>query len=275
MLWVLQRKAHRYQELLDTLTKLNIPYVEVTPFEGRVLLGHFDAALDNINDFQDADIDDTQPIMVCGSTGVTRIADQRGWQPGSFANENFDFPIWRDGFGAENVLNGDAIVGHISDIAGWEALQAPYFVRPTEDTKSFSGRLMTTEVLLDWQTKVKQHLADNTPFQGDLSILISGFKQTVGEYRLFVVNGKIVGSSRYKLGNMVVASSDVPDSILTFGQTMIDRWQPAAAFVLDVCEVANNDQYQVVEINNINSSGFYDADIDSVVTALTGTMTNT
>lgn len=271
MKWVLQQKAQRYQELLDTLSGLNIPYVEVTPFQDRLLLGHFDEALDDIDDFHDADIDDTQAIMVCGSTGVTRIADQRGWQPGSFANENFDFPIWRDGFGAENVLNGDAIVGRISTIAGWEALQAPYFVRPTEDTKSFSGRLMTDAVLLDWQTKVKQRLADGSPFQGDLSILISGFKQTVGEYRLFVVDGKIVASSRYKLGTMVLASAEVPAGVLAFGQTMIDRWQPAYAFVLDVCELAGKHQYKVVEINNINSSGFYDANIKQIVLALNRT----
>jgi hypothetical protein len=43
-------------------------------------------------------------------------------------------------------------------------------------------------------------------------------------------------------------------------------WQPQRAFVLDVAETA--DGPKIVEINTLNSAGFYAADIQRIVLAL-------
>jgi hypothetical protein len=51
-----------------------------------------------------------------------------------------------------------------------------------------------------------------------------------------------------------------------FARDMIAIWQPLEAFVLDVCETQNG--FRIVEINTINSAGFYAADIQNIVLAL-------
>ena len=52
---------------------------------------------------------------------------------------------------------------------------------------------------------------------------------------------------------------DVKQEIVEYAQRMVDVWQPAKAFVIDVAET--NEGLKVIEINNINSAGFYEADV--------------
>lgn len=53
---------------------------------------------------------------------------------------------------------------------------------------------------------------------------------------------------------------------------MIAKWQPHDAFVLDVCSVPDDGDgwlgIKVVEINTLNSAGFYAANIPKLVMAL-------
>jgi hypothetical protein len=47
---------------------------------------------------------------------------------------------------------------------------------------------------------------------------------------------------------------------------MVDRFQVADAFVIDVCLTDNG--WKVIECNCINSAGFYDADIQKIIISL-------
>jgi hypothetical protein len=47
---------------------------------------------------------------------------------------------------------------------------------------------------------------------------------------------------------------------------MIQTWRPAQAFVMDIADTP--DGPKVIEINNINSSGFYACDPQSIIVAL-------
>jgi hypothetical protein len=51
-----------------------------------------------------------------------------------------------------------------------------------------------------------------------------------------------------------------------FAQRMVDKFQVAEAFVLDVCEA--DDELKVVEVNCINCAGFYRADMYKLTMAL-------
>jgi hypothetical protein len=48
---------------------------------------------------------------------------------------------------------------------------------------------------------------------------------------------------------------------------MIDIWQPARGFVIDIADL-QNDEYKIIEINNLNSSGFYAIDLQKFVMAI-------
>ena len=62
----------------------------------------------------------------------------------------------------------------------------------------------------------------------------------------------------------VLGNSSLPDQAA-------ERWRPAEAFVLDVCDTP--DGIKVVEINTINSAGFYAADVQKLVFALENAFT--
>jgi len=47
---------------------------------------------------------------------------------------------------------------------------------------------------------------------------------------------------------------------------MVDMWQPADAFVLDIALTHNG--YKVLEVNCLNSAGFYAADVSKLVQAI-------
>jgi len=51
-------------------------------------------------------------------------------------------------------------------------------------------------------------------------------------------------------------------------QRLADIYQPAEAFVLDVCQLENNDELKIVEINCMNCSGFYEANMELLLHAL-------
>ncbi len=213
-----------------------------------------------------------------GATSLSRVAQSRGWTPGTYLNDNFDFSKWRDGFGKENILNGDAEVGLIKQIT-----IPPYedvFVRPVHDTKSFSGEVMTIDQLHNWLKDIsKIEEEEFTPLHKNTEIMISNIKDISAEYRMFIVGGKVVTGSLYKRGNRVYTDEYIEPDVYRFTERMIGEWQtkvdckilpsvrvPANAFVMDIAITPNG--MKVIEINNINSAGFYAADCQKIVAAL-------
>lgn len=211
--------------------------------------------------------------MICGAITLGKIAQNRGWQPGTFINDNFEFTKWVDGFGNNNLLNGDSIVSKIKDIES-ESINEPMFIRPTEDTKSFSGTIMTEKELRKWKDSIVA-LDDVkfSPLNKDTTIMISKVKHIYSEYRFFVVDGEIVTGSVYKVGYRIVSHINNlneilgPDEeIISTTQKMIDKWQPARAFVIDMAKTPEGTK--IIEINNINSAGFYSSDTCKIVDSI-------
>ena len=117
-----------------------------------------------------------------------------------------------------------------------------------------------------WRKRVIELGEGYTTLDADTMVSWASPKVIYKEYRFFVVDKQIVGESIYKIGNKIVYQPLVEDDARTFAQQMIDLWQPARAFVLDVAMVP--DGYKVVEINCINSAGFYAIDVAKFVMAI-------
>lgn len=87
------------------------------------------------------------------------------------------------------------------------------------------------------------------------------------EHRFWVVHGEVVTASTYKIGRRVIYQAVPHDHpAMAFVQARMDTWQPHEAFVVDVAETDRG--MKVVEINTLNSSVFYAADIPRLVMAL-------
>lgn len=225
----------------------------------------------DINQFDESDvprlqIENDKQMVTMGSYSLALTAKEKGWVPGSFINENFEFSKWVAGWGKVNLLNGEAIEDSIKNIipqivAGRQRV----FARPSEDTKSFSGQLFEADNLIYWLGKVAAS-EDRFGLNGDTSIIVSPEKNIKAEYRLFVVDGEIVSGSLYKVGQLVTASEAIDPVAIDYANKMLDIWQPDRAFVLDIA--ITDEGPKVIEVNNINSSGFYKSDISKIVAAI-------
>ncbi|MFZ6712910.1 ATP-grasp domain-containing protein [Undibacterium sp. TC9W] len=246
MHWVIQRRIFKpgnYDLLIQALDSLEVAYTSVT-----IKPGTYDL---------EPDVNLTGKVYVCGAIKLARIANERGWLPGSLLNENFNFNVWQQHLGSE-LLNHAVGTGKLADIDTTRYKQ--FFIRPMEDNKAFDGTVIDNEMLADWRSDpAKNNLLK-------LDVMVSPVKDIYREYRLFVVNGRVVTGSLYKMAGRPQVSADLDDEVLMYAQTIISKWTPAQAFVMDVC--LSEDSYKVIEFNNINSSGFYASDVLKYVDAI-------
>lgn len=239
---------------------------------------HVDLLIENLNRFKfDFEIvkfkpfihtiehvTDRKDVFCFGSVSMAKAAKHYGWYPGSMLNDNHNFEVYGSAFGMENMLNGDGHVMNFMDPLPIKDFM--FFARPTKDSKVFSGQVFTQESWNEYVAdcivnKVSENLTEHT------KVLVAPLKQTQQEVRCWVVGGKVITASRYKLHNRVIYENyDNESFYVDFAQKMVNVYQPADAFVIDVCLV--DEQLKIVEINCFNCSGLYHANVQKMIEAL-------
>lgn len=211
---------------------------------------------------------DRKDVFVFGSVNLNKKISKYKLNPGTLDNENHDFEVYGKYYG-NHMLNSDGIICTVSESIGFlENGRIPYtfFSRPTKDTKSYSGQLFTHD---SWKEWIKE--LDNSSLKQTLStetkVLLSSTKDIQQEIRCWIVDGKVVTMSQYRtLFRRIQENMDGNDEAREFAQKMAQIFCPAKAFVLDIC--LYNDEWKVVEINCINSAGFYKADMSKLLQAI-------
>lgn len=253
MLHIVERNVfaeEHWQILVDTLRSKGIDYevVRYIPFEHQVEFAT-----------------PRKDIWVWGALNMAHICSRYGWKPGSMYNSNHDFEVYAPKFGMENMLNGDAHFMFIDD--DLPATFEYFFARPTGDTKSIKSQVYSAKGWKDLVELANSSVPVTPQSPRGARVLLATPKDTQQEVRCWVVNGKVVTASRYKLGFRVVKQNYDDESLFVdFAQSMVDKYQPAEAFVIDVC--LSNDELKVVEVNCINCSGFYHANMSKLVEAI-------
>lgn len=264
MHWILQNNLFNekgWEDLVACLERFNIPYSvhKVIPFIGQI----------------EPDANPDGKVICFGSYSLRHLAKEKGWFPGVYDLAPYTFEEQLKHWG-DKMLNADSIVSRFEDAV----VNDIKFIRPIDDTKSFAGRTIEPEEFKKWQYDVCQlKVEDGSTINNDTLIQVSSPKKIYSEYRCWIVDRKIVTISQYKLGDRIVyknvdnaegrAAHSFAWSVLKgniFANTTLDGWMPQPAFVLDVCETP--DGWKIVEINTINSAGFYAANITELVTAL-------
>lgn len=258
MYYVIQENIFREQgfdELIRVVERVSLPYSihKVVPFVGEII----------------PDIDPPNPVIVFGAYTMLKVAARKGWMPGSFATPNTDFEVCLANWG-NRMLNASATVHRFDSVPQTDE----FFMRPSEDSKAFAGKIFDWAEYDDWRHRIID-LGENygQTLICDTRVIISEPREILREYRLWVVDGRIVTSSLYKIGDRVRYDSIVDPEVLEYGQECIDMWQPARAFCLDVCMVEGcrvMPTYKIVEVNCLNAAGFYEANIGRLVEALEG-----
>lgn len=251
MRWIIQNNLN-YEEgienLKNYLIQQKIPVTFVYLHKNSDCFYSLDGEVININN--------TLPVMPFGSYKLYRLAKEKNLLPKGFLNENFSFELLKENYLSHNLLNDDITIIKIKDV---KFENKPLFIRPLEDNKLFTGRVFHNE---DFEI-VKHQISANLLEE---YVILSTPKEIESEYRLFIVDGKIVTGSLYKMRNQVIWSDFIDAKVIRFAELMIEKWTPSIAYALDIALI--NGEPKIIEINNINSAGLYKSDITKIVNSI-------
>jgi hypothetical protein len=254
MFWVLQDNLFNeaaFADLLVQLDRQNTKYqvVKIIPFIAEMI--------------PDVDVQDDH-VFVLGATSMSKVALRKGWVPGYFS-DNLNYQTLLENYGSY-MLNATCVVATFGKLEKqWDV----FHLRPVLDTKSFAGTVMDWDEFAEWREKVIAICEEEnslTTLTAKDQVVMSPITEIHAEYRFYVVDGKVITGSMYKQGSRVHYSSVVDDRITKFAQEMVTLWSPNRAFALDIAETPTG--LKVIEINAINSSGFYACDMGKFVDAI-------
>lgn len=208
------------------------------------------------------------PVVVFGSAPFVAAAQAaRRWQPGVFASPSvFSYENWARHYGSL-LLNSPDVV-RLTTVRQFVDDVRPddedIFVRPQHDTRAIPGGVRRAGEFRDWCRRVN---AGGYPgVGGDTPIVVGQPFGIEAEWRLFIVDGEIVGASQYRRRHQLFKVTGAPEEIVAFARMAIARWTPADAYVLDVC--LSGDTPFIIEAQSINSAGHYAADVTAIASAV-------
>jgi len=267
MYWIVQENVcqeEKWSELISVLKRLEINHSvhKVVPFSGELIPEH------------PSDLYGRK-VFVYGSMALQQLSNRNGYKPGyislDHANYSEQIKHWGD-----KMLNYNCFITTLKHWADekfddHDLDNIKLFVRPEDDSKLIKGQVMTIREIQDWANKVVNLKEDyGTGALETSRILTSEIKEIQQEVRFWIVDGQIATYSLYKLGNTITYSNKMVDPDMIWFASAIaanfNPWQPSKAYCLDLCRI--DDKIKIVEINSINASGLYDADVNKLVMAL-------
>lgn len=211
------------------------------------------------------DVDNGVPTIFYGATKwIERIHEKGDWAPGTFLNPSSVCSVWMPIYG-DMVLNNDGVFARLGseetvDIAKKLSCDGLVFVRPDRDNKAFNGQLVREEEILVFSGKVHGTDLDGEP------IMISSPRNIEKEWRLWVLDGKIVSGSQYRRRSRLDISTGYPVELIDMVKGLCNLYSPSRVFVMDFGLYQGD--YKVIEIGCFNSAGFYAANIESIIGAV-------
>ena len=254
-----------FRRLVDAVKDLNLSYsiFKLRPFDHHIEI--VDGLIPG----------GAKPTMVWGMTTIEEVAKRYGWVPGVFKNENFDMRVFHKMWGTE-MLNFDGQFHKLGEVPSFEGAR---FIRPVHDTKSFTGQLINGDEFEKWRQQLYELRHEYTTLDLNTEVMVATPKKLVNEARFFVVDKEVISGSTYRVGGRVLykhIDRNFPLGIplLEYAErhcvastSELMPWTPAEAFVLDVGQT-DEGKLKIIEVNCLNTSGFYDNDMTAVVKAI-------
>ncbi|MEW6732408.1 MAG: ATP-grasp domain-containing protein [Acidobacteriota bacterium] len=211
------------------------------------------------------DVGQDQPVIFYGSCFFIRnVARSRRWKPGVYFDEEiFRFSQYMAHYGTR-MLNHDAYFTTLEELSTTDLSKEEHlFIRSDSDLKELPGYLWPTQELILFIEKLKSSGKNNalkTP------IVVAPRKRLEYEWRLFIVDNQVSSGSQYGFYGDLELSPIVPHEVVAFAEEIVAIWSPARAFVIDIVSIKSD--LFVMELNGINTSGFYRANVTKIITDL-------
>ena len=213
-------------------------------------------------------IDEPNQVLLFGSYTLWRYAEKKGLHPGVFRLRPFVHEEAWQPF----MLNGpDVLFLRLDEVpARLPKDERAWFMRPVSDSKEVAGSVKSGLEIHETAARVlklEEHEIPAGSLRPDTEMMFSYPAKIQSEWRLWIVDDRVVTHSLYVLGSRVVYRPDIDQDALSFAQSLVAA-NPgyARAYVLDICRTA--DGLAMLETNCINAAGFYAADLGALVAAL-------
>lgn len=210
-----------------------------------------------------------------GSTLLTTLALEKKWSGLYFDLENFSMQkAFNNRTDMMNV--GPVLTSKEAEVELRKGLfsNKNVFIRPDLDLKHFSGQVMDATECADWLKDAMSLPPESGSYAIDpeMMVCISSPKNIKAEWRYFVVDGKVISGSMYRCHGQMRQERVTEEDVLEEAQRFADVWLPNRTCVMDLAlwedPVILVDRVGVIEFNCINSSGFYDNDVDVIFSSL-------
>lgn len=173
------------------------------------------------------------------------------------------YPLFR-----QYLLNANYIMlpfGELARRKDWifEHLGEVVFLRPSSGYKIFPGITVDKSSI---EREIKHYSTHVNPHE---LVVIAPFVEIKNEWRIVVVNNKVITGGQYKKNGAIVRIKEVPDNIMNYANAIVAnvKYTPDPAWTLDVCEI-NNGKLNVLEVGSFSCAGLYACDTDAIVQAI-------
>lgn len=259
--WILQNNLISENDINQfqiSFDELNIEYKEVIviPFSDELPIFPIDDEFEN--------------IYYGSTTFMNNIYKLLNKPKGLFYNhETFSMENYINKWG-DFMLNSDAKIISVEDFINNDFdNDSDMFLRPDGDGKEFDGQVGN---ISDLKTMVSRMMQ----YEGNMNLhtkLVLGPSYNLKrEWRNYIVNGKIVTSSRYRNNfKLSKSSTDIPEDMIKFSEDMCKIYQPHEIFAMDIAEVRHDDdsyKYYIIECGCMNSVGMYNSDIKQYIKSI-------
>lgn len=136
------------------------------------------------------------------------------------------------------------------------------FIKPSKDQKAFSPGILEAGSTVESFIK-SQHFED---FFLDEILIAAPVKEIYSEYRFFVVDGRVITGSMYKMNGQLLIKEDVPPIIFDCAKEYAKLYHPDKIFTMDLADTPEG--IKIVEYNCWNASGLYATDAQKIFFAV-------
>jgi len=254
--WVVQRNLtskRDFERLKASCSVIGVDFVEIDIIPFTKDLPEFDRSRSSI---------------IYGATTFNKLVlEDANLRKGVFFDEkNFSIENYIEKWG-RHMLNYDASVKTFENLIEDTKFSDDklLFIRPNDDSKSFAGEVKRFDEIKDWYIKLKA--VANTNLSPKSKIIVSEPYNIHYEWRLWIINKKVIASSKYREYFKLKKEEGSPPEVIAFGEERCREYVPHDIFVMDICLCGQ--EYYVVECGCMNAAGFYEANIEKIVRDVT------
>lgn len=137
------------------------------------------------------------------------------------------------------------------------------FIRPDDNDKSFTGKLVPTDVFSQWYKETQ-----SSKVSPETLVLVSAPVTIQAEWRFVIADRKVITGTYYKgSSNHSIPGNAYQEAEEFAGHIANSDWQPRAIYCVDI-GYTEAGMYRLVEMGGINSAGLYRCNVEPIVKAM-------